>query len=66
MDWIVKLGAWGAGGLIVGVIVVTLLGEGLETPGVLFITGLCIAAGVVLGGLVRHFGGGGAGGGGEG
>ena len=48
-----KLGAWGAAGLLAGLALATWIG-GLRPEGVALIVVVCIAAALVLGGLVRY------------
>ena len=50
---VVKLGAWGAGGLLVGIALATWVG-GLRPEGVGLLLVVSVAAAVVVGGIVQH------------
>ena len=58
MEWLTKIGAWGALGFIVSFGIITWLGEDLTTGGVVVIMALCIAIFLVIGGAVSFFTGG--------
>ena len=50
---VVKLGGWGAGGLLVGIALATWVGD-LRPEGVGLIVVVSVAAAVVLGAVVQH------------
>jgi hypothetical protein len=52
MDTVIKLGAWGCAGVLVGIALITWLGDHLDRAGAAFLVLLCVAVFVIIGGLV--------------